>query len=155
MTRKCLLVSLKNVTYKPLTTILVFSLTLAAQVPATRPIVHAVGTASVFATPDQVIIDVTITNRGNTAQDTAAQNATQVAAVIAALTQLLGPTADIRTINYFIGPYYQFPPNGGTPTLLGYTASNTVEVRLSDIAMAGPTIDKAIGAGATTVGGLR
>jgi uncharacterized protein YggE len=143
------------VTYKPLTTILLFSLSLTAKVPTRRPAVHAAGTASVFATPDQVIIDVTITNRGNTAQDTAAQNATQVAAVIAALTQLLGPGADIRTINYFIGPYYQYPPNGGTPTLLGYTASNTVEVKLSDIAMAGPTIDKAIGAGATTVGGLR
>src|SRR6266404_352918 len=143
---------------KLLATIVLFALSaggLNAQLPARRPTVHAVGNASVFVAPDQVIIDATVTTIGQTAQDTASQNATQVAAVVAALTQLLGASADIKTVNYFIGPNYQYPPNGGTPTLTGYTASNTVEVKLNDIALAGTAIDKVIQAGATTVGGLR
>jgi uncharacterized protein len=128
---------------------------LLAQLPARQPSVRASGEASVFALPDQVRIDVTVTTQGKTAQDAASQNASQLAAVTSALVQILGANADIKTINYFVGPNYQYPPNGGTPILIGYTASNTIEVTLGMISMAGAVIDTAAQAGATTVGGLR
>src|SRR6266436_4387682 len=110
---------------------------LLAQLPARQPSVRASGEASVFALPDQVRIDASVTTQGKTAQDAASQNASQLAAVTSALGQLLGPSADIKTINYFVGPNYQYPPNGGTPILIGYTASNTIEVTLGMISMAG------------------
>jgi uncharacterized protein YggE len=122
---------------------------------ATRPhVVRANGQASVFATPDQVIIDTTVTTQGKTAQDASTQNAVKVAAVMQALTQLLGASADITTVSYSVGPVYQYPPNA-PPVLTGYTATNTIEVKLGTINLAGAVIDAAVGAGATSVSGLR
>jgi uncharacterized protein YggE len=117
-----------------------------------RPFVRAAGQASVFVQPDQVKIDLGVTTQGTTAQDAAAQNATQVGNLIAALQKLLGPTADIKTINYFVGPVYQNQPSGGPAKIIGYTATMTVEVTLGGITMAGAVIDTAAGAGATSIG---
>ena len=134
---------------------LLSSVALLAQLPARQPSVLAAGQASVFAFPDQVRVDATVTTQGKTAQEAASLNAGQVAGVTSALGQLLGPNADIKTINYFVGPNYQYPPNGGTPILTGYTASNTIEVTLGAISMTGAVIDTAAQSGATSVGGLR
>ena len=120
-----------------------------------RPTVRAAGQASVFVAPDQVKIDASVVSQGGTAQDAAAQNANQVAVVIAALQKLLGATADIKTINYFVGPVYKSSPNGGPSTIVGYTASLTVEVTLGALSMAGAVIDTAAGAGATSIGSLQ
>jgi uncharacterized protein YggE len=38
-------------------------------------------------------------------------------------------SANIKTIDYSVGPVYQYPSNGGIPTIAGYTASLTVEPR--------------------------
>src|SRR5579862_5471133 len=78
-----------------------------------RPTVHTTGNASVFVAPDQVKIDATVTTQGLTAQDASTQNATQTAAVIAALKMLLGSGANIQTIGYSVTPNYKYPPNGG------------------------------------------
>ena len=126
-----------------------------AQVPANaRPVVRATGNASVFTQPDQVQIDATVATQGMTAQAASSQNATQAAAVLSALNQLLGTGANIKTISYSISPNYTYPPNG-TPTLTGYTASNTIEVTLSALNSAGSVIDTAVQAGATSIAGLR
>jgi uncharacterized protein YggE len=138
--------------------VLLFSLSagvLRAQITPRRPFVSASGNASVFVPPDQVKVDATVSAQGKTAQEATAQNASLVAVLISALKQVLGTGADIKTINYFVGPNYQYPPGGGTPTLIGYTAANTVEVTLSDVSLAGPVIDAAAQNGASTVGGLR
>ena len=126
----------------------------AAQI-ATRPFVRAMGQASVFAPPDQVKVDASIVTQGSTAQEAASHNADQVSAVLAALHKLLGPGADIKTINYSVVPNYKYPQGGGTPTLTGYTASVTVEITLGAVSMTGPVIDTATEAGATSIGGLR
>jgi uncharacterized protein YggE len=135
--------------------IMVSSAMLPGQTSARPPFIRASGDASVFVAPDQVIIDATITTQGKTAQDASAQNATQVAAVLTALRQFVGANANITTVNYFIGPVYQYPQGGGTPVLIGFTASNTVETTLNVVSMAGAVIDTAVQAGATSVGGLR
>ncbi|MBV8846168.1 MAG: SIMPL domain-containing protein [Bryobacterales bacterium] len=127
-----------------------------AQIPANAtPAVRATGTASVFVQPDQAIVDATVTTRATTAQAAASQNATQTASVLSALTQLLGSGANIKTVNYSITPNFMYPPNAATPTLLDYSASNTVEVTLSSVTTVGSVIDTAVQAGATSVGGVR
>ena len=127
-----------------------------AQVPPnTLSSVTATGTASIFVAPDQVMIDVTVTTQSATAQAASSQNATQTNAVISALYMLLGPGANIKTVNYSVSPNFTYPPNGGTPILNGYTASNTVEITLSAVTTAGPVIDTAVQSGATSVSSLR
>lgn len=116
---------------------------------APRPTVQATGQASVFLPPDQVKVDAGVMTQGTTAQDAAALNANQVAAVVGALQKLLGTGADIKTINYYVAPVYK------NQTITGYQATMTVEATLSAISMAGSVIDTAVGAGATSIGSLQ
>ena len=128
------------------------SLPMKAQV---LPLIQASGQASVFVMADQVKIYATATAQGVTAQDAAARNATQVAAVLAALNKVLGPGSDIKTISYSVGPIYASSTGTTPPAVVGYSASSTLEVTLNAISWAGTVIDAAIGAGATNVGGLQ
>jgi len=127
----------------------------SAQTAPLHSIVSATGQASVYVAPDQVKVDATVITQGNSAQEAASTNATAVAFVVGALTKLLGPGANIKTVDYSVGPVYKYPPNGGLPTVAGYTASMTVETALGDITMIGAAIDTAIQAGATSIGALQ
>ncbi len=120
----------------------------------TRPYVRATGTATVALRPDLARLAAGVVTQATTAQEAAAQNATQVTAVLNAMRQLLGPAAEIRTISYSLNPNYRSQP-GGQPVLVGYTASNTVEAATDDLAIIGRLIDTCIQAGATNVGSLR
>jgi len=132
-----------------------FAATCSAQTAPLRSLVSATGQASVYVAPDQVKVDATVITQGNSAQNAASANAIAVAAVVGALTKLLGQGADIKTIDYSVGPVYNYASNGGLPTIAGYTASMTVETTLGDITMIGAAIDTAIQGGATSIGALQ
>jgi uncharacterized protein YggE len=124
------------------------------QAQAGRHLVGASGQATVSVKPDQAKLSVGVVTQAATAQAAAAQNATQVAAVLAQLGNILGPAADIKTIGYSLNPTYRYP-QGAPPELTGYTASNTVEVTMTDLSLIGRTIDAASQAGANSVQGLQ
>src|SRR5690349_17136941 len=117
----------------------------AADEPA-RVIAHGEGTVS--GKPDEVRIDIGVVTQAPTAQDAGAQNAKQSSAVIAELKQQIGAKAEFQTKNYSLAPLYRNPRDGAKPTISGYQANNTVEVRLNDVAMAGKVIDAATKSGA-------
>lgn len=134
---------------------LVFAMPLRGQVVSQRPFVRAAGEGVVSVRPDQVKINVGVTTQAETAQASAEQNAARTGVVLNALRQLLGANADIKTVSYSVTPNYRYPQGGGTPTLLGYTTANVVEVTVADATVAGRVIDTATQAGANTVTGLR
>ena len=126
------------------------------QVPcAAQRLVRATGEGIVSTVPDRAKISVGVVTQALSAQEAAAQNATQVEAVLAQLRLLLGVGADLQTINYSLTPNYRYPQGGGTPTLVGYTASNTVEVTMADLSITGRVIDAAAQAGANQIQSLR
>lgn len=124
-----------------------------AQMPARRPLVRASGEGIISIRPDQVKVNVGVTNQAQTAQEAADQNASLTSAVLGALRGLLGNNADIRTLGYSLNPVYSNTP---TPSraIIGYMANNTVQVTLTDLSQAGRVIDTAASAGATNVQGL-
>jgi uncharacterized protein len=124
-----------------------------AQTVSLRRTVSASGTATLSVPPDQAMIDVGVTTNAVTAQDAASQNASQVNAVLAALKAVAAAGVDIKTIQYSITPRYQM--SSGTQTLIGYAASNTVEVTTTNLTLIGKLIDTAAQAGATNVQSLR
>jgi uncharacterized protein len=129
---------------------------LAAQAqPAAPRIVRAVGEATVSATPDQAKVQFAVVTQAPTADGASSQNATQVAALLSALRALLGQNADIRTLSYSLNPNYNSPRDGSQPVIVGYTASNTVEVTVTDLSTIGKLIDTGIQAGGNRVQGLR
>src|SRR5260370_34744863 len=121
---------------------------------SSRHVVVASGMASVSAKPDQAKLDVGVVTQAATAQDAAAQNASQVDAVLAQPRAVLGSAADIKTISYSLSPNYRYP-QGAPPVLTGYTASHTVHITMRDLSLIGKTIDAASQAGANNVQGLR
>jgi uncharacterized protein YggE len=120
-----------------------------------RPSIRVTGEAIIVARPDQALIDIGVVTQAQNAQDAASQNAQKQEAVISALRKALGAGADIKTTGYSLNPNYRYPERGGQPTITGYTASNTVEVKTGDIAQVGKVIDIATQSGANNIQSLR
>jgi hypothetical protein len=115
--------------------------------------VQATGTATLSVPPDQVSLDVSVITQGSTAQQAAQQNASQTATVINALKQALGASGTVQTVGYSVYPRYS-SMTGQSNTVVGYTASNTVRATSNNLTLAGPLIDTANQAGASSVGNL-
>jgi uncharacterized protein len=128
--------------------------TLLAQQPPVSSI-RVSGDARVTAKPDRVQIDIGVTTRAAQSQDAAAQNARQVDAMLTAVRKAAGPNAVLKTVSYSLNPNYRFHPNGGEPTIEGYTALNVVQVTLDELAKIGAVIDAATQAGANHVQGIQ
>lgn len=127
----------------------------SAQFGPRRSSVSASGDASVSVKPDQLKLNAGVTTTAPTAQEASDQNAAQVTLVINALKRVAGTTGELKTVGYSVTPNYKYPQGGGTPTLTGYTANNTVEVTTGDLSLGGKLIDSAVQAGATNVNSLR
>lgn len=127
------------------------TLPLTAQVAQRTSVVRASGEGIVSIRPDQVKVRVSVTTNAATATEAADLNATETNKVLAALRQALGANTDIRTLGYSLGQRY----NSELRRNDGFTATNTIEVTLSDLTLAGRTIDTAVGAGATNIGGIQ
>lgn len=112
---------------------------------------RAIGDASVSVRPDAARVTVSITRQGATAEAAASDNAAATAAVIAALRQLLGANAEIRTVSYHLSPVYVYPRDNTPPQITGFTAVNTIQAVATDINLAGRIIDAAIAAGASRI----
>lgn len=126
------------------------------RVPPQRPAtIQVTGQAKVSETPDRVYIDIGVTTQAEKSEAAASENATRLSAVIAAVKQAAGAGAQLTTTQYSINPNYIYPRDGGTPTVVGYTVSNVVEVRLDDLHEIGRVIDAATQAGSNNVQGIR
>jgi len=126
---------------------------LAAQTAAV-PSVQANGNATITAKPDQAQLDVGVVTDGTTAQDASQQNASLTATVQAALSKVLGSAGTMQTVSYYVSPRYSSMLGPSQPSIIGYTASNTVRVTTTDLSQIGLLIDAANQAGANSVGGL-
>ncbi len=118
-----------------------------------RPIVRATGDATISARPDQARINIGVVAEAQSAEAAGAQNAERSNAVITVLRKLLGQTADIHTVNYSLNPAYKYI-QGESPIITGYTANNTVQVRITDLAAIGKAIDAVTKTGANNINGI-
>ena len=135
---------------------IVFALAAAswAQLPSRPASIIAVGEATVSVTPDLARVSVGVVTQAATAQEATVQNASQAGALITAMQKLVGTSASIKTISYYLSPVYNNPPAGQSATIIGYMVTNIVEVTLTDLAQVGKAIDTAIQNGANRVQGV-
>ncbi|HEV2732531.1 MAG TPA: SIMPL domain-containing protein [Terriglobales bacterium] len=110
------------------------------------------GQATISVEPDQVQVDIGIVTQSPTAKAAADQNAAQSSALVHEL-QAAFTSASIKGVNFSVNPNYQYPREG-TPTIAGYTASNTVRLLLNDISRLHTVIDIAIKSGADSINRL-
>lgn len=128
-------------------------LPIAAQQQPVVPFIRVHGDATISAQPDRVQMDIGVISQGSSSQIATDLNAKQSSAVVNQLHALI-PAANVKTINFSVNPNYQFPKQGGTPVILGYTANNTVRLEIDDLSMIRKVIDVATKSGASNVNRL-
>ncbi len=118
------------------------------------PFIRTSGDAVSTAKPDRATLNIGVTTQAQTAQAAAADNARQLDAVVNAIRDGLGGAAELKTSGYAVNPDYRYPQPGGPP-LAGYTVTNTLEVKLSDVSLVGKLFDLATQFGANTIHGVQ
>ena len=105
--------------------------------------------------PDRAMLTFTVQTRARTAAAAGAENARIQAAVIDTLRKLGLQGTQLRTQGISINPEYEYPRDGGRPTVVGYQAQNSVQAEIRQIATVGAIIDAGLAKGATNLGSLR
>jgi uncharacterized protein len=144
----------KLITFLTTLAVTTFPLLAAADHVPEPPTIRVTGEAIVREKPDQAEIEVGVTTQAKRAPDATAENAKRVEAVLAAVKKVLGDEGEIQTAGYNLSPNQEWPKEGGSPKIVGYTASNVVRARTTDLDKVGPVIDAALEAGANQVQGL-
>jgi uncharacterized protein YggE len=121
----------------------------AGNPPALR--VH--GEATVSAEPDQAQFDIGVVTQAASVSTAVDRNAAQTNAVMREVRGMV-PDKDIKTVNFAVNPNYRYPKEGGTATIDGYTANNTVRLTLNDISKIPAIIEVATKSGANNVNRL-
>lgn len=124
----------------------------AQSAPADTAVVVTTGEGVVKRAPDQAWVTIAAESRAKTPAEAQRLNADAMSAVLQKLKGIV-PAEAIQTSAYELRPEFDFANN--RQTLRGYVARNAVEVRVDDLPKLGPVLDVAVGAGATSVGGIR
>jgi uncharacterized protein len=132
----------------------------AAQGPAVTPFVQTIsGTrldvsavGEVSRVPDIAIISAGVMTRSASATGAISENAARMERVRAALKRAGIADRDIQTSNISLNPEYRYQENQ-PPQLVGYTASNQVNVRFRDIRNTGRILDALVAEGANQING--
>lgn len=133
----------------------------AADPPRT---VNVSGTGVVNAEPDIAVVTLGVETQAEEAAAALTQNSEQVQALLDTLTGADVAEEDIQTQTVRLQPQYAQPadPNQPqtsdqptTPAIIGYVATNTVEVRVRDLSTVGELLDATVQAGANQIQGIR
>ena len=111
-------------------------------------------TEEVEVTPDRARLTLTIETRARTAAQAGSDNARIQTAILDTLAKLGVPAAQLQTVGVSVQPEYEYPSQGGRPTITGYVARNGVRVELRRISLVGTVMDAGLTKGANQVDGL-
>ncbi|MCH7629427.1 MAG: SIMPL domain-containing protein [Proteobacteria bacterium] len=109
--------------------------------------------------PDLAVFNAGVTTQAKTASAALSENAAKMNAVIAALKKAGIADRDVQTSNLSVNPVYGQPrrlPDGtteGDPVIIGYQATNQVQVRQRKLDQYGKVIDTLVASGANQVNG--
>ncbi|MFL7867502.1 MAG: SIMPL domain-containing protein [Anaerolineales bacterium] len=124
---------------------------LAQQDASTTRTVQVSGAGEMQVEPDTAVVRLGVQTDADTAQTALSQNNRKMQALINSLTDAGVASKNIQTQTIRLSPRYDNGGNNNDQTLVGYTASNVVEVRTSDLESLGSLLDDAVKAGANTI----
>ncbi len=127
---------------------------IAADTDAPRRTISVNGEGRATAAPDMAVISIGVQSEALTAAAALRQNSADMTATINKLKELGVESRDIQTSGLSINPRYNYEKNRSKPEVIGFTASNSVTVRLRDLNNAGAVIDQAVQSGANSLGGV-
>jgi hypothetical protein len=113
------------------------------------------GVGTVTATPDQAVLVLAVQTQAVSATQTAGDNAAAMTNVTEALGGIGIDKTSIETVSYNLSPVYENNPDQSMPSkIVGYSATNTIQVTIQDFSLVGKAIDAAVSAGANEVQGI-
>lgn len=123
--------------------------------PAEAPrTITVTGEGRANAAPDMAVISIGVQSEAATAAAALRQNSADMTATIDKLKKLGVADRDIQTSGLSVNPRYNYEKNRSKPEVIGFTASNSVTVRLRDLSSAGEVLDQAVQSGANSLGGV-
>ena len=125
---------------------------ITAQAAEEPPILSVSGSGMVQGAPDQAAITLGVVTQAETAAEAQQENAVKATAIRNALTALGIEDSDIKTEEYNFRPEYS--REGVERVVVGYTASNTMRVRVRNVAVVGDVVDSVLTNGANTIHSL-
>ena len=127
----------------------------AADLPPPRIMVMGEGEAA--AAPDLALLSLTVMREAPTARAALDANNQAMAAVIAAMKESGIAERDLQSAGVQIAPRYNYtnrPDGSQEAELVAYQVSNTLSVRIRDIAKAGEILDRSVTLGVNQGGGI-
>jgi uncharacterized protein YggE len=118
------------------------------------------GTGKVTTDPDRAVISLAVVTENTDVKVAQQQNAARMSAVIDALKTLGINSDDLKTTGYSVYPVYPVYEDLTSSSISldrkikYYRVTNTLQVTLKDITMAGSVIDTAVGAGADQINSI-
>jgi len=145
---------MKSLVIAALTLLLTTSASAQTPPPSNEgPVVVTMGEGVVKRAPDRAWVTIAAESRAMTPGEVQKLNADAMSAVMQKLKGVGLPAEAIRTAAYELRPEFDYANN--RQTLRGYVARNAIEVRVDDLPKLGEVLDVAVGAGATSVSGIR
>jgi uncharacterized protein YggE len=124
-----------------------------------EPVIVVSGEGDAAVAPDLAVVSLSVAETRKTAREALDVANGAMAAVIDALKKDGVAARDLQTSGLSIQAQYSYPQNDdGTPrppVLTGYMVSNTLNVRIRDIAKVGAIIDRAVTLGINQGGDIR
>lgn len=127
----------------------------AADQPPPRIVVTGEGESTIA--PDMALLSLSVMREAATAREALTANNDAMAAVISALQALGVAERDLQTAGVQISPRYDFTPKpDGTQEgrLVAHQVTNTLSVRVRDLAKTGEILDKTVSLGVNQGGGV-
>lgn len=109
------------------------------------------GTGKVQVAPDEAVVDLGVITEAKTAAEAVAANAKQTQAVFDEVSAQ--PNHGVTTLGLGVNPIYSYDPNTNVGTIVGFRATNGVQVR-TKIGYAGRIYDAGVAAGASQSSGI-
>lgn len=120
-----------------------------------KRVLTVTGQGEVHGAPDQAMLSAGVVTTARTAADALKDNAKAMNAVFATLKCAGIADKDMQTSDFSVQPQYETDKNGNTlRDITGYRVANTVNVRVTDLAKVGPTLDALVASGANSIGDI-
>ena len=124
----------------------------AGAIPADGTLLSVSAQAEASRVPDVATISAGVVTQATDANAAMRANAEQMDKVMAAIRDAGIAERDVQTTGVNVHPQYRYAENQ-SPTITGYQASNTVSLKVRDIARLGKVLDALVASGANQVNG--
>jgi uncharacterized protein YggE len=117
--------------------------------------ISVTGTGVVKARPDRAVLSLSVVTQADTAEEAISENADKMNSVIETVRNKGILENQTETSAYSLSPIWEYPKEGGSPKIVGYTCSNTIRVTVKNLNKVGEIIDAAVTAGANQISSLQ